>query len=361
MPEIMTPERAEQARRYHAIGYRLMLARMGLFALFIAALVLGGANALWALVPNPVLFILALFLLQFLVGLPLRYAGLQVSRRFGISVQSTASWISDLIKSLTINTILNGAIALLILWLWQRLPATWHLWTAAVVVLGNLLLTYVAPVWIMPLFHKYTPLEDGELKDRLLDLSHRAGVAVRGVFVEDSSAKVTALNAALTGVGSTRRIILYDTLIQSCSVDEIEVVLAHEMGHHVYDHILKITLASTGFLALVFLTAGYALAPLSESLGLGGLQPPALPLLMLLFIVIGLPLMPPLMALMRQWERDCDAFALKLTGNRSAFITVFQKLADKNLADLSPPRWYYWFLTSHPPVPERIGMAERWT
>lgn len=361
MKEIMTPERAGQARRYHAIGYRLMFARMFVLAAFIAALVLGGANALWATIPNPVLFILTLLLLQFLVGLPLRYVGLQVSRRFGISVQSTPSWLSDLAKSLVINTLINGAVALLVLWLWQRLPATWHLWTAAAVVLGNLLLTYVAPVWIMPLFHKYTHLEEGELKDRLLDLSFRAGVAVRGVFVENSSSKVTALNAALTGVGSTRRIILYDTLIQSCSVDEIEVVLAHEMGHHVYAHISKMTLASTGFLALVFLAAGYALAPLSDSLGLGGLQPPALPLLMLLFIAVGLPLMPPLMALMRQWERDCDAFALKLTGKRSAFITVFQKLADKNLADLTPPRWYYWFLTSHPPVPERIGMAERWT
>jgi STE24 endopeptidase len=356
---IMSPERMEQAKRYSALRYRNMLISLAVTVLYLIVLLAGAGRALWAALPQPLLFVAVLLAGDWLVGLPTGYYAHLQSRRFGLSVQGGAGWLWDEAKSFLLSLVMNGLLALLLLWLWRALPATWYLWMAAVAVLLDLLITFVAPVWIMPLFNKYTPLEEGDLRNRLMRLSQSAGVFVKGVFVSHVSEKETRLNAALTGLGATRRIILYDTMIAACTPEEVEVVLGHEMGHHVYGHIVKMTLLSSGFLAVAFLVAGVALAPVSGWLGLGGLVPAALPLVAALFGLIGLPLMPIFMAISRQWERDCDAFALKLTGNPGAFIGAFRKLADRNMADFTPPRWVYWFLYSHPLVPERIAMAEQ--
>jgi STE24 endopeptidase len=355
----MTPERMEQAKRYSALRYRNMLISLAVTAIYLIVLLAGAGRALAGALPHPLLFVAALLAGDWLVGLPTGYYAHLQARRFGLTVQSGAGWLWDETKSFLISLLTTAPLAWLLLWLWRALPATWYLWMAAAAVLLDLFFTFVAPVWIMPLFHKYTPLGEGELRDRLLRLSERAGVSVRGVFVANVSEKETRLNAALTGLGATRRIILYDTIIAACTPEEVEVVLGHEMGHHVYGHIVKMTLLSSGFLAVAFLVAGVALAPVSGWLGLGGLTPAALPLIAVLFGVVGLPLLPVFMAISRQWERDCDAFALQMTNNPGAFIGAFRKLADRNLADFTPPRWVYWFLYSHPPVPERIAMAER--
>jgi STE24 endopeptidase len=383
---IMSPERMEQARRFRKVRYGLMLVSLVVSALYLLVLVAGGGRALReAIAPgadilgsgsdvlgpgngvgaaSPVtlgssLFVAALLLGHALLQLPVDWYGHLRAREFGLTVQVGASWLMDQAKSFLVGLVLNGGLALLVLWAWGRSPGLWYIWSAALAIAGDLLLTFVSPVLIMPLFHKYTPLAEGELRGRLMHLSERAGVRVRGVFVSDVSRKDTRLNAALTGVGSTRRIILYDTLIEAMSPAEVEVVLGHEMGHHVYGHIVKMTVLSSLFLGAVFVLAGFALRPLSLALGLGGLTPEALPLLMLLFAVVGAPLLPAFMAISRQWERDCDAFALKLTQNAPAFVQAFRKLADRNLADFDPPRWAYYFLYSHPPIPERIAMAER--
>lgn len=357
---LLTPERAEQARRYRMAGYRLLLVRLVLKLAFLAALVDRGAGALWALLPALIPYVIALVVGWTLVTWPVSYYQHRLARDFGLSLQSDGSWLADMAKSLLLTVAVNGTLCGLLLVTWDRWPATWHYWAIIVGVAFNLLLNYVTPVLIAPLFNEYTPLADGELKDRLLRLSAQAGVFVRGVFVADASRKQTAINAALTGIGSTRRIVLYDTMIQACTAAEIEVVLAHELGHHIFQHIPKLNLAVSGFLAAVFLIGGQVLAPLSHWLGLGGLTPQALPLVALLFIVVGTASLPPLMAFMRQAERDCDAFALKMSGNPAAFITAFRKLADKNLAHFTPPRWYYFFFASHPPIPERVAMAEGW-
>lgn len=357
---LLAPQRQRQAREFATIRYRLRLIRLAVLLLYLAVLIFGGAAGLWQWLGSPLLFVGALLGIKWVIDLPLDYYGHLLARRYGISVQRAAGWMADEAKGFAVGLLLNGAGALLILRLWERMPQTWYLWTALIIALLTILLTYLAPVLIAPLFHKYAPLGEGELTDRLLSLSQRAGVSVRGVFVSDVSRKSTALNASLSGLGATRRIVLFDTLVQTCSPEEVEVVLAHEMGHHIYHHITKMTFMSTLFIGGTFLLAGLVVEPVSLALGLGGLAPAALPLVLLLLLGIGLPMMPVFMAISRQWERDCDRFALKLTGNPPAFISAFEKLADRNLADLDPPRWVYYFLMSHPPIPERIAMAEGW-
>jgi STE24 endopeptidase len=356
---ILSPERMEQARRFRKVRYGLLLVSLAVSAAYLLALVLGGSRALKAAVPSPFLFVIALLLGHSLLQLPVDYYGHTRARQFGLTVQGGGNWLLDQAKSCLLGLVLNGGLAVLILWAWAAAPGLWYVWAGAVAIAGDVLLTFVSPVLIMPLFHKHSPLEEGELKDRLLALSERAGIRVRGVFVSNVSQKETRLNAFLTGLGSTRRIVLYDTLVAALTPPEAEVVIGHEMGHHVYGHLTKMTLISSLFLGAVFLVAGAGLRPLSAALGMGGLAPKALPLLALAFAVVGFPLLPVFMAISRQWERDCDAFALKLTGNAGAFISAFRKLADRNLADVEPPRWAYYFLYSHPPIPERIAMAER--
>lgn len=359
MAGIVTPERREQARQYRRIKYRLTLINFAIAGLYLVLLVAGGSRWLGALVANPVLFLLALLLGMAIAGLPVDYYGHLQARRFGLSVQSAGSWLADEAKGFLISSVLNGGLGWMILSLWAARPGTWYIWTALVAVAGQLLLAFVWPVLIAPLFHKYRPLPDGELKDRLMALSQKVDVYVRGVFISDVSKKATTLNASLSGLGSTRRITLQDTTIAACTPEEIEVVMAHEMGHHVHGHIFKLTGLMSLFVVIVFLVAGFAVQPLSHLLGLGGLTKEALPLLLVLFAVLGLIALPVLMAISRQFERDCDSFAFRVTGKPEAFISFFHKVADRNLSDLEPPRWVYYFQYSHPPVLERIAAAQQ--
>lgn len=355
---LMTPERMEQGRRYRRIGYRLQFSRTVLSALFSLVLVLGGANLLWEALPGRLAFVAAFLAIGTVVQLPLDYYSYRLARRYGISVQGPGGWLMDELKGFLLSLLLMGSLLYGVLALWETRPESWHLWMGGFTLAGMFLITFASPVLIAPLFHKYRPLGEGELNDRLMALSRRAGVFVKRCVVMEASKKSTGLNASLSGLGQTRRITLFDTMIAACTVDEVEVVLAHEMGHHIHNHILKFTAMGAAAIVALFGLGGLYLAPLSEALGLGGLTPAALPLGLLLVSVLGLLLRPAMMAYSRQAERDCDTFALKLTNNPDAFITAFRKLADKNLADFDPPRWAYYLYFSHPPVPERVAMAE---
>jgi STE24 endopeptidase len=357
---IMTAERMQRAKELNPIRYRVQLIRWVLLFCYLLLLIFGLGAWLWERTFQPALYVVTLFGLYALLSLPANLYMFHQSRRFGLEVQSTPGWLLDQLKGFLLALLINGSMALLILWLWRTLPQTWHWWVTGAAILGYLLIGLIAPVLLMPLFHKYRPLEEGELKERLLALSYRAQVWVKGCYVADVSRKQTTLNAQLTGIGATRRIVLYDTMIEACTPDEVEVIMAHEMAHHRYNHILKGTIMYSVFMAGLFLGSGYLLEPLARSLGLGGLTPPALPLVGLLFFGLGLAAMPALMVVSRGWERDCDRFALDQTGDPAAFIAAFQKLANRNLADLDPPRWVYLFFGSHPTVPERVEMARGW-
>jgi STE24 endopeptidase len=239
----------------------------------------------------------------------------------------------------------------------------WWLWAAAGMLLFTVLLSNLAPILIMPLFNKYVPLgeEHKELAERLLDLARRANTKVKGVFKFDMSKRTKAANAALTGIGNTRRIVLGDTLINEFSTDEIETVLAHELGHHVHRDIPFLiafgTLSTTLSLYLASLALNWAI----DTFGFTSpADVAAFPALGLILGAYGLITMPIENAVSRWRERMADDYALQSTGKSAAFASAFTRLANQNLGEVDPEKWVVFMFYSHPPLGERIAKAHNW-
>jgi STE24 endopeptidase len=237
------------------------------------------------------------------------------------------------------------------------------LWAAGGLLVSNVLLINLAPILIMPLFNKYVPLDDEhkELAERLLKLCERANTKVRGVFKFDMSKQTKSANAALTGIGNTRRIILGDTLINEFSADEIETVLAHELGHHV-NRDIQILVA----LGILSTTVGLYVASLGLNWAIGqfGYLSPAdvaaLPALGLVFGIYDFLTMPLNNAISRWREGKADEYALQATGKNEAYVSAFTRLANQNLGEIDPEKWVVFLFYSHPPLGERIAKAKNW-
>jgi STE24 endopeptidase len=278
---------------------------------------------------------------------------------YGLSTQDLGGWFRDWAKGLLLQLVmLVPTVNLLYLFI-RRDPVRWFVPTTVILGALILLLTFLAPVVIDPLFHRFTPLEDPVLRTRILRLAERAGIPVEQVLVADASRRTVKANAYVTGFGRTKRIVLYDTLLKRSSADEVEAVLAHEMGHRMYHHIWK----GVG-LSVVALFVGLGIAALVLRWGSArGLithpaDPAGLPLLALTLFVLSLMTLPVQNAISRHFERQADRTVLELTGNREAHIKVEVDLARSNLADITPPRWAVLLLYTHPPVLERIAIAE---
>jgi len=370
------PEKQKQARHYARLRRRLWLVDTILSGVyFLAWIVFGWAVALrewltnsWTPFQNPWLLVpvfAAIFGGIFSVlNLPLGYySGFVLPHRFGQSNQTLKDWINDRIKGLALGLPL-GLILIEFLYLALRLTGDlWWLWTAGGLLVFNVLLINLAPILIMPLFNKYVPLGDEhqDLADRLLRLAERANTKVRGVFKFDMSKRTKSANAALTGIGNTRRIVLGDTLINEFSPDEIETVLAHELGHHVHRDIP--VLITFGILST---TLGLYLASLGLNWAIGafGFTSPgdvaALPALGLIFGAYDLLTMPLNNAVSRWRESMADDYALQSTGKKEAFASAFTRLANQNLGEVDPEKWVVFLFYSHPPLGERIAKAGQW-
>jgi STE24 endopeptidase len=239
----------------------------------------------------------------------------------------------------------------------------WWLWAAGGMLIFTVLLSNLAPILIMPIFNKYVPLgeEHKELADRLLALAKRANTKVKGVFKFDMSKRTKSANAALTGIGNTRRIVLGDTLINEFSTDEIETVLAHELGHHVHRDIPFLitfgTISTTLSLFIASLALNWAIGFFGFT---GAADVAAFPALMLIFSAYGLITMPIDNAVSRWRERMADDYALESTGKNEAFASAFTRLANQNLGEVDPENWVVFLFYSHPPLGERIEKAQRW-
>jgi len=226
--------------------------------------------------------------------------------------------------------------------------------------LALLLLTFLAPYVLLPLFFKPRPLDNPALESRIADLSRRAGAAVAGIARLDFSRRTHEANAAVIGFGRSRRVVLADTLLESFRFDEIEAVVAHELGHHVNRDVarmLAIQVVVT-FLGLA-VAASLGAEPLSIFASADLASPTSFPLVLLGIEVFGLLLMPAVNAYSRARERAADVFAFRLLGNGAPFAAAMRRLADQNLAELSPPRWAEILLYTHPPLGKRIAMAEK--
>jgi len=308
------------------------------------------------------LYVTMLMVISKLIGLPLDYYGFRLEHRFHLSNQRMRSWLWDQVKGWLIGLLLATIVVELIYFLLRQDPQYWWLISWAVFLGLFVLLAQLAPVVLFPIFYKFEPLDNEELKRRLTLLSERAGTRVRGVYRWHLSEKSKKANAALTGLGATRRIILADTLLENYSNDEIEAVLAHELGHHVHRHILKSILVQAGITLVGFWLANFVLRYAVERRGMfETLSDFAnLPLLILVSTVLSFLLMPALNAYSRFNERQADEYCFQSVSHVEPFISSMNKLADQNLAERTPSRLVEWFFHSHPAIAKRVTAAEVW-
>jgi STE24 endopeptidase len=289
---------------------------------------------------------------------PLAWArGYALPRGYGLLHQPAISWLLDRLKAAA----LAGIVALAgieVVYGLLRVTPWWWLVAAAVFFAASVLMTLVAPIWVLPLFYRLRPLGPGPLRERLLALAARVGVTVIGVWIVDQSRKSRTVNAAVVGLGRTRRIVLFDTLVTGFPPAEIESVLAHELGHHVHGDIRR-GLIAHGLLTLAtFAAADVALRMGVRPWGLTGPADPAgVPGLALVVLVLGLVTMPLGNAFSRRLERQADDFALATTGDREAFVGAMERLAQLNLAERRPHPIKEFLLSSHPGIDRRIARA----
>ena len=368
----LDPEKQKQAKEYARIRRRLWLVDTLFSAVYaLVWLFLGWSLSLrnwltgfitneWLLVP---LFVAIFGGIYFFLNLPLGYySGFVLPHRFGQSNQSFKDWVLDQLKGLAVGAPL-GLILLELFYLALRVTGNlWWLWVAGGLLVFNVLLSNLAPILIMPIFNKFVPLGDEhkDLADRLMKLAERANTKVRGVFKFDMSKRTKSANAALTGIGNTRRIILGDTLINEFTPDEIETVLAHELGHQVHRDIPFLIVFGTVMTMLGFYLASLAMNWAVRYFGFNGVSDvAAFPALGLILGAYGLITMPLENAVSRWRESMADDYALQSTSKNEAFASAFTRLANQNLSEIEPEKWVVFLFYSHPPMGERIKKAKR--
>jgi STE24 endopeptidase len=368
---VLPPDSAE-ARRYNRIRRWLGIAEFSLsLALLVVLVITGWTNWLRDLAMTGAfqIYALAVFLYTVMLvvigkilGLGMDYYSFRLEHRYQLSNQKLRGWIWDEAKGLLVSAVLAAALVELMYFIIRQFSQHWWI-LAWVGFLGVVvLMAQLAPVVLFPIFYKFEPLQDEDLKLRLVRLGERAGTRVRGVYKWHLSEKSKKANAALTGLGNTRRIILADTLLDHYSADEIEAVLAHELGHHVHKHILKSIGVQAGVTLVGFWAANWVLHYAVDRWH----KFPALydfanlPLIVLIFAVLSFLLMPALNAFSRFNERQADRYAFENIASVAPFISSMNKLAEQNLSERTPSRWVEWWFHSHPAVARRVAAAENW-
>ena len=338
----------DRAARYHRPLYAATAARFVIVVVVYSLLTtarLGGLG--WA--GDAALWATASLLAAAAATLPLDlWRGLVRERRFGLSIQSARGWLADRAKGEAVGVVLAAGSWTAAIGLAHAWPRWWPVPAAAALALAVLVLSLVAPLLLEPLFSRFRPLADERLARELRALAEQAGVPVRDVLVSDASRRTTRTNAYVSGLGPTRRVVVWDTLLESASEAELKLVVAHELGHRRDRHVLKGTLLAT---------AGAVVAVLLLRAALGTPAPGDFPRASLLLVGLELAGMPFLAAISRRWERAADRCSLELTGDRDAFVRVHLALARKNLSDLDPPRLAYLMLFTHPTPPDRLALA----
>jgi STE24 endopeptidase len=304
-------------------------------------------------------FLLAVFVYQ-LITLPIAYySGYILPHRYGMSTQSVQGWARDFLKGFVLSLVLEAAAITLIYALLAFQPLTWWVWVAVVMLFFSVIMANLAPVLIFPLFYKFTPLPEGELTQRLLALMQRASTRVRGVYTMQMSNKTTAANAALMGLGNTRRVVLGDTMLDRYTVDEIEVVLAHELGHHVHRDIWKLIVSQAiltlgGLYIANLLLHGVVARGFYTSLT----DAATLPFFFLLMGVFSLVVMPISNGYSRLIEYQADEYALQSTGKVEQFKSAMTRLANQNLSEIEPSPIVEFLFYSHPSIGKRLRHAD---
>jgi STE24 endopeptidase len=369
--QIFDSEQVERARRYHRPVYivRVIAIVLGLLVLMVLSFTSIG-DGLYELVDGlpwwarAVAFSALVMLAGALVSTPLGFwRGFLHERRWGFSTQTLRGWAWDRAKGLAIGIVLTALPMLGLVASARLAPTWWPALAAAGAALIVLVVFFLAPIVLEPVFNKFVPLRDEALARDLRALAERAGVPVRDVLVADASRRTRKHNAYVSGLGKTRRVVLWDTLLERADAAEIRLVVAHELGHRRFRHVALwtgITMAGTAafvFLLWMLLQWDGLLAAVGAD---GARDPRVIPFVLLAGAIAELAVQPFALALSRRWERDADRFSLDLTGDPRAYAKTHRNLALANLGDLAPPRPAYLFFFSHPSAPERLAAGGAW-
>jgi STE24 endopeptidase len=349
-----------KSARYHRLKRRAALLSLVVTAALLVWLLLSGASAtLRDASGSTAGYVLLLACIHEAVTLPIAfYRTFLLERKYGLSSEPTAAWLKDHAKAFVLLSFLGLGAAHVVYATMRLWPDAWWLASALALMAAVLLITRVTPTVLLPLFYRFTPLARETLRARLVDLSQRAGVRIVDVFEWGLGEKTRRANAALVGTGATRRILLSDTLLAEYSDDEIEVILAHELAHHVHRDIAKALVLELVLLLAGLRVAAYAIERAWTRLGLSGPSDVAgLPVLLLTAGAVMLAATPLANAVSRMNEYRADRFAVKLTGRPDAFISAMRRLGNQNLAEERPSRMALWLFHTHPPVEDRIREA----
>ena len=371
LAELMDAQKLDQARAYLSVNTRFDVVQsassLGLLMLFWGA---GGFGALdgWARslssmeVTAGLVFLSALFLAQALLSLPFSiYETFVIEKNFGFNRSTPATFIMDRLKTLLLAAVIGLPLAAAVLWIFGNVSHAW-LWAWALVTLFQLLLTWLAPTLIMPIFNKFTPMPEGELKQEIEALGERCGFPLAGVFVMDGSKRSTKANAFFTGFGKQKKIALFDTLVEKCSTAELLGVLAHEIGHFRRGHIKQRLAAAIVQSAVIFFLLGRATDPdgtfarvLFDAFGVPRISPHVG---LVLFAILLEPVSKLLGVALHAWSRrhefEADAYAAAATGDGAPLGAALKRMTADHLSHPSPGSLRVWLDYSHPPLLQRL-------
>jgi STE24 endopeptidase len=369
--EVFAAEEVERSRRYHRPIYLVRVLGIGLGLLVLGLLSFSAAgDALYELVDDWAWWAAALAFPALVVAVnslahtPLAFwRGYLHEQRWGFSTQTARGWAVDRLKGLAIGIVLTALPLFALVASMHAVPSWWPVVAAAGGAAFVLVVGFLAPLVLEPVFNRFDPLADEQLATELRRLADRAGVPVKEVLVADASRRTRKHNAYVSGLGKSRRVVLWDTLLARGEPGEIRLVVAHELGHRRYRHVARWTTISMASVAafVVFLWLLLQWDGLLSTIDADGPgDPRILPFVLFLGSVLELAVQPFALAISRRWERDCDRFSLDLTGDAEAFERTHHLLALENLGDLAPPKAAYLFFFSHPSAPERLAAGREW-
>ncbi len=359
----------DKAKEYNKIKVRSKLQDIGLTFIYLAVFQVFLSNPLYSLTEkagsnfylNLFLYVSALSFLFYLISFPLHfYNSFLTEKKFNLSKETFFTWLKDDVKggllSFAVFALMIGALYFTI----RAFPSSWWIWIAVFYFFLTIIITKLLPVAVVPIFFKYQPVDE-KTKEEIFSVSKKCGIKIVDVYKIDFSKKTSKLNAAVIGLGNTRRVILADTILEALKPEELNSVLAHEFGHHKLRHTGKLIffglLSSFVSFYVLFLTSKL----LAKTLGFSEIYDiRVFPAFMIVLYLIGVLLGPIHNAFSRKLEKEADIFSLRSLGKREVFISMMNKLAEKNLADPDPPKFVKFMFYTHPPINERIQLAEKY-
>ena len=370
----MEADRQEQAKQYAKQNRWCFILDFFINGALAISWVISGLaillNNLFHILQMPLIFANALFIIcygfiAFIVDSPLTfYSDYVLPKRYKLSTENLSSWLLDQIKSLAISGAIGVPLLLLIYWFLSVTPDNWWIWAAAILILFSVLFANLYPVLIAPIFNKFTPLSEeyAALEQKLIALAEKVGTKITGVYKYDMSRRTSAANAALMGLSNTKRIVLSDTILENFSDDEIETIIAHELGHYVHRDLPLSILVNSVIIILTFYAASFGMRWSIDFFNFNAISDiSTLPLLEIMFGIFSLVVFPVQNTFSRILETRADEYSLKNTNKPEAFASALNKLSDQNLAEQDPDPLIEFFMHSHPAISRRIKMAEEYS